>query len=322
MAFANPDYTGIATTTIANRSKKLSDNVINNNAILARLRKKGKVKPVSGGNVILQELTFAENGNFGWYSGFDLLPVAAQDVISAAEFAWKQAACAVTISGLEQLQNSGKEKMIDLLEGRIGNAETTMANNITSGLYSDGTGSSGKEITGLLAAVPADPTTGTYGGIDRATFTFWQSKVTDATGYTKDTIQQKMNDLWVQLVLGMERPDLILMDNTMYATFLASLQSQQRFTSTASADLGFSTVKFMDADVVLDGGIGGACPANTGFFLNTNHIFYRPAAGRDMVPLSPDRRAPVNQDATVALIGWAGNLTCDGARLQGHLKGA
>lgn len=322
MAFANPDYTGIATTTIANRSKKLSDNVINNNAILARLRKKGKVKPVSGGNVILQELTFAENGNFGWYSGFDLLPVAAQDVISAAEFAWKQAACAVTISGLEQLQNSGKEKMIDLLEGRIGNAETTMANNITSGLYSDGTGSSGKEITGLLAAVPADPTTGTYGGIDRATFSFWQSKVTDATGYTKDTIQQKMNDLWVQLVLGMERPDLILMDNTMYATFLASLQSQQRFTSTASADLGFSTVKFMDADVVLDGGIGGACPANTGFFLNTNHIFYRPAAGRDMVPLSPDRRAPVNQDATVALIGWAGNLTCDGARLQGHLKGA
>lgn len=319
MAF--PNLSDIATTTIESRTKKLSDNVTKNNGFLNRLQKKGKIRPVSGGTVILQELSFQENGNFGWYSGYDQLPVAASDVISAAQFPWKQAAVAVSISGLETLQNSGKEQMMDLLESRIGNAEATMANNVTGGLYSDGTGAGGKQITGLAAAVPQDPTTGTYGGIDRAAWAFWRSKVQAAAGYTSATIQSLMNQLWVQLVRGMDRPDLILMDNTMYATFLASLQAQQRFTSVASAEAGFSSIKFLDADVILDGGIGGFCPANSAFFLNTEHIFFRPHKDRNMVPLSPDRRAPVNQDAVVALIGFAGNLTTDNSSLQGFLKG-
>ncbi|WP_276834437.1 DUF5131 family protein, partial [Chryseobacterium cucumeris] len=54
------------------------------------------------------ELSFAENANGGFYSGYDLLPVAAQDVISAAEYQIKQYAVPVVMSGLEMLQNSGK----------------------------------------------------------------------------------------------------------------------------------------------------------------------------------------------------------------------
>ena len=320
MAF--PNLSDIATTTIESRSKQLADNITKNNALLSRLNKKGKVKPVDGGTVILQELSFAENGNFQWYSGYDQVAVAASDVISSAQFPWKQAAAAVTISGLEQIQNSGRARMMDLLESRIGVAEGTMANNITGGLYSDGTGSGGKQLTGLAAAVPSDPTTGTYGSIDRAAWTFWRSKVQTCNGYTSATIQTSMNKLWVQQVRGMDRPDLILMDNLMYATFLASLQSQQRFTTVASAELGFSSIKFMDADVVLDGGIGGFCPANSAFFLNTDYLFYRPHAQRNMVPLAPNNRAPVNQDAVVALIGFAGNMTVSNASLQGFLNGA
>ena len=100
-------------------------------------------------------------------AGYDLLPVAAPDVISAAEYTIKQAACPVVMSGLEQLQNAGKEQMIDLIEARINVAEATMANLLAGGVYSDGTGTGGKQLTGLDAAVPVDPTTGTYGGIDR-----------------------------------------------------------------------------------------------------------------------------------------------------------
>ncbi|MFN9969336.1 MAG: phage major capsid protein, partial [Phycisphaerae bacterium] len=126
-----------------------------NNALLARLNQRGNVKPFSGGNVILQELSFAENGNAGFYSGYDLLPVAAQDVISAAEFNIKQLACPVVMSGLEMLQNSGREAFIDLLEARINVAESTMANKLAQSIYSDGTGSGGKEVVGLNAAVPS-----------------------------------------------------------------------------------------------------------------------------------------------------------------------
>lgn len=321
MAFANPSISDIVATTIQNRSGKIADNVTDNNALLKTLNKRGNVRPFSGGNVILQELSFRENGNVGYYSGYDLLPVAAQDVISAAEFAIKQAACPVVISGLEELQNSGKEQIIDLLEGRIKVAEDSLANLLANGIYSDGSGSGGKQITGLDAAVPVSPTN-TYGGIDRNTWTFWRNQVdNDATAATPTTIQGIFNALYASLVRGSDHPDLIIVDNATWATYMASLQANQRFMDADTASLGFPTVKFMGSNVVLDGGIGGNCPANTAFFLNTKYLFWRPHSKRNMVPLSPNKRYAVNQDAEVQIIAFAGNLTCSGAQFQGRYDG-
>jgi len=315
MAF--PNVSDIITTTIESRTKKIADNVTKNNALLMRLSQKGKMRTFSGGRLIYEELSFAENGNAGWYSGYDLLPVAAQDVLSAAQFDIKQAACPVVISGLELLQNAGPEQMIDLLAARIDVAESTMKNLVAGGIYSDGTGSGGKEITGLNAAVPFDPTTGVYGGIDRVTWTFWRSKLRNVASAA--TIQADMNALWAQLVRGADRPDLIPMDNVVWAAYVASLQAQQRFTNPDVGNLGFPTIKYMDADCVLDGGIGGFCPAGTAFMLNTDYIRFRPHSARNFVPLSPNKRYSINQDAEVQILAWAGNLTTSGAQFQGRL---
>lgn len=326
MAFANSSISDIMATTIESRTKKIADNVSNNNALLTKLKKSGKIKTFSGGTKITQELSFAENSNAGWYSGYDLLPVGVSDVVSAAEYDIKQAAVPVIISGLEQLQNSGREKMIDLMESRLEVAETTMANLICGGLYSDGTAAGGKQIDGLAAALPVDPSAAAYGGIDGGTFTFWQNAVSDQTaanGLDPTKIQGYWNQLWAQLVRGMERPDLIMADTTVWNAYIESLQAQQRFTNTQSGDAGFATLKFMDADVCLDGGIyngsnGSGAPAGTAYFLNSKYIHYRPHADRNMVPLSPNRRYATNQDAEVQIMAWAGNLTTSGRMLQGR----
>ena len=89
-------------------------------------------------------------------------------------------------------------------------------------------------------------------------------------------------------------------------------------------DRGFSNVKYMDADVVLDGGIyngtvTAGTPAGTAYFINSNYMKYRPHASRNMVPLSPNRRYATNQDAEVQILGWAGNLTSCGSQFQGRL---
>lgn len=324
MAFANPSISDIIGTTIQNRSGVIADNVTKNNALLSRLKSRGNIKKFSGGNVIMQELSFAENANAGYYSGYETLPVAAQDVISAAQYDIKQAACPVTISGLEQLQNAGKEQIIDLLEGRIEVAESTMANLIASGVYSDGTGYGGKEITGLKAQVSTSPATGTVGGIDRATWNFWRNQTFDAStdggaATTSANIQQYFNTLWAKLVRGTDRPDLIVVDNAYWGMYMQSLQAIQRFTNTMDANLGFVSVKFMDADVVLDGGIGGFMTSKEAYFLNTKYLHYRPHAQRDMVPLSPGKRYSVNQDAEVQILAWAGNLTASGLQFQGKM---
>ena len=315
-----PNVSDIVATTIESRSKSIADNVTKNNALLSRLEQRGNTKPISGGSVIFQELSYAENGNAGWYSGYDLLPVAAQDVISAAQYDIKQAACPVVISGLEMLQNAGREQMIDLMEGRIGVAESTMANLLAGGVYSDGTANGGKQVTGLDAAVPVDPTTNaTYGGINQQTWTFWRNQVLSGNAETSATIQGRMNTLWASLVRGIDRPDLIVMDNIMWGLYMASLQAQQRFLTATKGTLGFPTIEFMDADVVLDGGIGGFATTKTAYFLNTKYLHWRPHSARNMVPLSPSKRYAINQDAEVQIIGWAGNLTTSGRKYQGRL---
>ncbi len=322
MAF--PNVSDIVATTIESRTRQIADNVTKNNALLARLEQRGNVKPFGGGSVIFQELSFAENANVGWYSGYDLLPVAAQDVISAAEYAIKQLACPVVMSGLEMLQNNGRERMIDLMEGRISVAESTMANTLADGVYSDGTGDGGKEIGGLDIAIPTDPTVGTYGGIDRAAFPFWRSQAFDSAtvnggALTAANVQNLMNVAWSNLVRGSDRPDLIPMDSEFWSVYIASLQSLQRFNGTEVGKLGFPTIKYMDADCVLDGGIGGFAPAETAFMMNTKYIFLRPHRDRNMVPLMPSRRYAINQDAEVQILGWAGNLTTSGSEFQGRL---
>jgi hypothetical protein len=322
MAFANTNYTDIIATTIQNRSGVIADNVTKNNALLAYLQKQGNIKKFSGGNVIIEELSFAENGNAAWYSGYETLPVSAQDVISAAEYQIKQCAVPVTISGLEQLQNAGKEQIIDLLEARIGVAEATMANMVAQGVYSVGTEYGGRTITGLQGAVAKTPTN-TYGGIDRnaAIGAFWKNQVYTATtgggATTSANILKYWNVMWAKQVRGSDRPNLIIVDNAYWSLYMQALQANQRFTSSSDATAGFVTVKFMDADVVLDGGAGGFDPASTAYFLNTKYLKYRPHAQRNMVPLSPGKRYSVNQDAEVQILAWAGNLTCSNSSLQG-----
>lgn len=320
---ASPNLSEIVTTTLRNRTGKLADNVTKNNALLFKLRKRGKVKPASGGRTIVQELEYAENGTFKRYSGYEILNISPSDVFTAAEFDWKQAAAAVTISGLEELQNNGEHAVIDLLESRISNAEKTMLNNIALDCYSDGTADGGKQIGGLDLLVSTAPTSGTVGGIDRATWTFWQNQKFDGTvdggGATSAAnIQSYMNRLWLNLCRQTDKPDLIVADNNFYRFYWESLQQIQRITNAEMGKAGYSSLEFQGAPVVFDGGQGGGAQANTMRFLNCDYIHFRPHRDRNFVPLG-DERMNANQDAMVKLLGWAGNMTVSNASLQGVL---
>lgn len=338
MAFANSTVTDIIATTIQSRTGELADNFTNNNALLRRLRSKGNQKPFSGGNVIMQELAYNDSttANVNSYSGYEVLNIAPNSPISAAQYNICQYAAAVTISGLEMLQNSGKEALIDLLDGRISLAEGQLMNRIANDLYLDGTGNAGKNLTGLKAIIP-DAGTGTVGGISKTTFPFWANQTysgltNGGAAVSAANIQQYMTALAIKMVRGQDKTDLIVSDANYYQFYVNSLQAIQKVSDPDMAGAGFASVKFyaggMAADVVLDGGIytGGdsvntswsGASANHMYFLNTNYIFWRPHKDRNFVPIGGDRMA-VNQDAVVKLIGVAGNLTCSNCFLQGVL---
>lgn len=331
MAFANSSISDIIATNIQSRTGELADNVTNNNALLRRLKERGNVKTFSGGNVILQEVMYTDSAtdNTNSYSGYEVLNVSQNSPISAAQFSITQYAAAVSISGLEMIQNSGKEAIIDLLDGRMQVAEAQLANRISTDIYGDGTGNSGKNLTGLAAAVPDVPNTGTYGGINRATFSFWRSVaysgLTDGgAAVTSANIQEYMDAVAVQLIRGTDKPDLIVCDNNYYKLYLQSLQAIQRISDGGNSTVGsgFASLKYygagMSSDVVLDGGIGNDATTDHMFFLNTKYIMFRPHVDRNFVPIGGERQA-VNQDAIVRLIGWSGNMTSSGPQFCGVL---
>jgi len=331
MAFANTAVSDLIATTIEQRSKTLADNLTDNNALLLKLKQRGNSRPFSGGRIIYEELMYEDSAtvNANSYSGYELLNIGVNSPISAAQFDIKQYSAAVTMSGLEMLQNAGEEAFIDLMESRIKIAEANLMNRIAADLYGDGTGNVGKNITGLQAAISTTPGSGTYGGIDRLNWAFWRNVAVDASSLSPSvtpgptTIQGLMNRVIVQTVRGTDRCDLITADSNFYRFYLESLQANQRFMDEkGSAGAGFTALKYYGAggscDVVLDGGIGGNCPQDTMYFINTKYLHWRPHSARNFVAIGGDRQS-VNQDAVVRHIGWAGNLTCSGAQFQGVL---
>ena len=310
-----PNLSEMVATTLDRYSRQIADNVSKHNALLSRLNRRGNIRSVSGGTKILQELDYQENSTFKWYTGYETLDISASDVLTAAEFEWKQANANVVISGREQMINAeSRERIHDLLRSRITNAQRTLQNNIATALFHDGT--DGKKIGGLQLLIADDPSSGTVGGIDRANWPFWRNQVYDfndelSSNADETNIQKGMNKLWIRTTRGTDRPDLIVMDPNYFTFYLESLQDQKRFQSDEMADAGFMSLKYMSSDVVFD----DQAPADHGYFLNTDFLFFRPHSQRNFRPLR--ERQTVQQDALVTPMVWMGNMTMSNASLQG-----
>lgn len=300
----------LATTTLRLRSKELADNISNHNATWRRLNQKGNIRTASGGRTIVEELMYAENSTVAWMSGYDNLNTTPTDTIDAAEYSWKQLAGTIPMSGLEQIQNAGESAAINWLSSKIRNLEISMKNTAATSVYADGTGSSGKDLAGLALIVDDDGQS-TVGGINSATYSWWRNQFSASATTSSGNVQNRMNSMWISLVRGADKPDLITAPSTLYVDYLESLQSIQRVTSSEMASAGFTSLKYMQADFVYD----DQCTANRMFFLNTDYLFLRPAAGRQFEV--GERRSSINQDSFVIPVFWAGAMTCSNRALQG-----
>lgn len=314
MAAPNVNYSEIISTTLDNYRSTFKDNVLKHNALLAKLNAKGKVDPATGGVKILESLMYAENSTVMWYSGYETLNVQSSDVLTSANFDWKQLNCNITVSGLEKTQNKGRAAVTNLVKNRITVAEKSMQNAIGKALFYSNTENGGKSIGGLQHLVADLPTSGTVGGIDRVGQPWWRNQYYDfsdnSVTASSTTIQHAMNICYLRTVRGTDAIDLIVSGDTYFTYFEESLQPQQRFTNANQAEGGFQSYKYKGADVVYDAN----CASTRMYGLNTDYISLRPDPDRDFVTL--DTKDPVNQDATVVPMYWTGNMTISNPSLQ------
>lgn len=319
MASPNSTFTELVSTTFRKHRKEIKDNVSLRIALLNYMRRRGNMRKEDGGLTIACPLDYTTNGTYLRYSDWDLLNIAQSDVITAAEYQWRQVAINVVASGRELRINSGDSRIINLAKARIKNALRTFNNNFASDMYSAGTLTN--QVNGLQALI-ADAGTGTVGGIDSSTWTFWKNTVQSAAAplqgggavtVSATTIEnQIMLPLWLALDRGPDdAPDLIVMDNIYYQYYEGSQASLKRYSNKEKADGGFTSLKYHTADVLFDAQI----PASHAYFINTQYLELVVHKDADMEIM--DENKPVNQDGVVIPILWMGNLTLSNRKQQG-----
>ena len=127
---------------------------------------------VTGGHRIRFPVQLDKNDSFAWFGLNDNFDPQPKKILGWGHVTLKQGAGDVTIEDLEEWMNSGPGKIVDITKQKVADLEQSIKENLNRNAWSDGTGSGGKEPTGLTGWIPNTPTTGTWMGFDIST-NYW-----------------------------------------------------------------------------------------------------------------------------------------------------
>jgi len=306
------------------RIKSRDGNIQSNNIPLyAMMKDAGAVEEVDGGIYLLENLDFGDNQTFKWFNGYEELSIAPSDFATTAHFDWKEGGGNAVFSYREVAQNSGPSKRHDLIKGKIKNLERTIINNLGAALFYAGTESSGKAFGGAQYIIADDPTTGTVGGINRATSgnEFWRNQVMDESAdsitLSATTILDAMELLYIRCTRNSDVPNLWVYGNTYWRFFAGAVNANQRYireSTAATVKTSFPYYLFKNTKVFHDPNAG----ATRGYAINTEYFKMKVHKDRNLEPDKP--RYPATQRATVIPIDIMANITCSNASLQGVMQ--
>lgn len=311
MASGTGQLDEIIATTFDKVRPVLADQITVELPLLAALNSKGSVVE-DGGKRIVYPVLFALNDTVGSYDGYDVIDTTPQDGFGEAVYDWKQYAGSITIDGRTERLNEGSARIINILAAKVDQLRVSMEDDLNSMLWSDGTGNSSKDFLGLAAIVA---TSGTLGGIDPTTETWWKSSADTSVDLTTIDGVRDINALKNGLRIAKSTPDFGFTTQTVFEAYEALMAPNIRFNNTDMGDLGFDNVQHRGSTVMFD----NDCPSGKWFFLNSKYLHFvkHKSAWLEMGPFVK----PVNQDAKTALVISMGELTTDVRRAHGVLSG-
>lgn len=300
-----------AATTLRRRESEIADSVTNNNALLAWLKSKGKIKTKTGGRTFVVPIFYSENGTTKFHDGaMESFVIQPEDVIDASEWDRVFQAGFVYFTEQERQSNRGAAQAVDLIEAKIENLKASLSNDFSTAMYGDG--SNAKEIKGLQALIADDPTaTATVGGIAQGTYTWWRNQYKTDTTASASNIESLIDGVWLDTIRGTDKPDLIVAGTDMFTYYKNALGSNQRFIDWRSADtLNFEGLKYQNATVLFD----PTCSSKRMYGIQTSDLELVCDPGRKWQP--GDTRMVTNSTYEVVPVLWSGALTC--RRRQSH----
>lgn len=188
-----------------------------------RLQQSQKSFPGAKQNIQVQ-LRYRNQDNFQWFNGRKVVTYNIRHTIAVATFPWRAAHDGFSIDEDRLIQNgisvtddktsrhSDQEEIVltDLLEEHTSVLPLGFDEKFELALLRDGTAST-DDIAGIDLLVPVDPTTGTVGGINRATTgnEWWRSQVQTQITSTTSTgnILDKMRTVYRAVVRNGGKPN-------------------------------------------------------------------------------------------------------------------
>src|SRR5262245_6743289 len=294
-----------------------ADQIFNFFWLLENLRE-GESFRKGAGNPITGTIEYALNTTVKSMSELETLDINRGDVFDRYEYAWKFVGGDIVMSEFEKQVTSGSAGKFDLEAGKIDNLKKSMMQQINTDLFSDGTGTAGKQAGGLQLIVSTTPTTGTVGAINRATFSFWRNQQTSGAKSSTafDNLKATMRSIYnlCSSGVGMQTPEFAVTDRTDFEGYESLSVTLERLNRTSVTDKLLSGYKgdhimFKDIPVAYD----NAAPSATMYILNRRNLFIRYMLWMKAYP----PQSPVNQLADVVKVFTIYNLASDNPRRLG-----
>lgn len=262
---------------------------------------------------------------FGWtgYSGGFQQP-SIQPGISNAQFNMSLGVVPIPILGPEAMAQT-TEAVIPLLRARCADARTQIVQQVATAAFGTiTTDPTQQQINGLIDAYDDGTTTGTYGGLARATNAFWKgNRVTTSFSASRQNIAKQI--MFIQTKAGGEAPDLVIMSPSDWTTLVLDYMNSETFFTTPDSkygrdnavNAGFSAVQLNNTPIIAD----PFCPKGTMFVVNTRYLSGYIAESANFAFSGFYSLIPNNILGQVGVLALGMQLTCAKPSSGGYYNG-
>jgi hypothetical protein len=313
----------IQAVTWENREKKPSDAVSDNIPLLYMLKKKGNVKTINGGRVIWEDIRYSQNSYVQRIDPTEEITLGYNQTITGFEYSPKIIVVPVVINALEKAQNDGDAKFLDLLEQRNVTAEDSLMNAVEQDLQGDGTGFGGKSFAGIKSYIADTVTSGSYGGLARASFTSIRNTSINApstfTGATDSSNIESRLRYAKNQVLRNGGPELCLAGSTYFTAACDAMSAKQRFTQNMDMiEANFDNVviegmTMVNANGKVFSGLSRIA-VDRCYGIRLDNFALKMYKNYNFQPVP--ERVSVNQLVDISITVGIGQFTCNGAGLS------
>ena len=294
-----------------------TDNIFSSNSTMKAFDKDGFKRSAPGGRLFESPLEYAQNTTMQMVGEEQALDTTRVAVFDCARYDQKICAGTINYTLLQELQNSGGDRKFDLIAGLIENGRKSHLQLLTTQTWNTSTPST-NELTALPTIISSTPTTGTVGGINAATFTWWRNRQNSGAKTTViyDNLQSSFRTTWNQCSLGgvMMTPTAIVSDPTTFGGFEGTMVTVLRYMTTdlrKNGDPGFMTaaINFKETPYFYD----ELAPAASAYMLNNQVLKFEYLQWMKLWPAVD----PANQLAYILKMSTVGNYICAGRRYLG-----